>query len=153
MTAVYDKLGLKFLYPENWKLTEESDVEMPDSEAPADAKIITLETPDGATSWSVYLYAPETDSVRVLKETLSSLQETYQDLEISPHAQMLGNVEAKGVEALFYCLDFLIRAQIHTVPTEKYLVLFWSQAEDRDFDDRQIVFQAISISLLQSINK
>lgn len=143
MTAVYDKLGLKFLYPENWKLIDDS------TDSP---QVITLETPDGSTTWSVHIYPQDTDGDVVLKQTLASLQETYEDLEIAPHIQKLGDLEAKGVEALFYCLDFLIRAQIHIVRTDDYMMLFWSQAEDRDFEKQQLVFQAITISLLQSFD-
>ncbi len=142
MTAVYDKLGLKFLYPENWKLIDDS------TDSP---QVITLETPDGSTTWSVHIYPAEADGDLVLKETLDSLQQTYEDLEISPHSIQLGEWEATGVEALFYCLDFLIRAQLHLLRTRDKLLLFWTQAEDRDFDKQQIVFQAIAISLLQSL--
>ena len=143
MTAIYDKLGLKFLYPENWKLIDDS------TESP---QVITLETPDGSTTWSVHVYPPDVDGDAVLKETLDSLQHTYEDLEISPHHQQLGGAEASGVEAMFYCLDFLIRAEIHVLRTSDHLLLFWTQAEDRDFDKQEKVFQAISISLLQSLD-
>lgn len=141
MTAAYDKLGLKFLYPENWKLIDGA------TDSP---QVITLETPDGSTTWSVHVYPSETDGDAVLKDTLDTLQQTYDDLEISPHHQQFGKLEASGVEAMFYCLDFLIRAQLHIVRTSANLFLFWAQAEDRDFDNQQMVFQAIAISLLQS---
>jgi hypothetical protein len=143
MTAVYDKLGLKFLYPENWKLIDDS-IDSP--------QVITLETPDGSTTWSVHVYPAETDGDQVLRETLDSLQQTYEDLEISPHSIQLGEWEATGVEAIFYCLDFLIRAQLHLLRTSDHLLLFWTQAEDRDFEKQQIVFHAIAISLLQSLD-
>ena len=152
MTAVYDKLGLKFLYPENWKLIEDSEIgSLPTSDDVGSPKIITLETPDGGTTWSVHVYGSAVDGDSVLKETLVSLQEMYEDLEIAPFAQALGKLEGAGVEAMFYCLDFLIRAQLYWVKTEKHLLLFWAQAEDRAFEAQQIVFQALAISLLQSV--
>ena len=142
MTAVYDKLGLKFLYPENWTLIDDS------ADSP---RVITLETPDGSNTWSVHLYPTGTDGDLVLKEALDSLQQTYEDLEVAPHSQQLGELEATGVEVMFYCLDFLIRAQLHILQTPHDMVLIWAQAEDRDFDQQQIVFQAITISLLRSL--
>lgn len=153
MTAEYNKLGLKFLYPENWKLTEESDIGVADSESSDEnsGRIISLETPDGGATWAVHVYPAETDGDIVLKELLASLQETYEDLEIAQDRLELGDQEAVGVEALFYCLDFLVRAQIHTIKTSEHLLLFWSQAEDRAFDEQKIVFQAISISVLRSM--
>ncbi len=152
MTAVYDKLGLKFLYPENWKLIEDSEIgALPTSDDVGSPKIISLETPDGGTAWSVHVYGPSVDGDKVLKETLSSMQEMYEDLEIAPHTQAFGDVEGQGVEALFYCLDFLIRAQLQIVETPRFLLLFWAQAEDREFESQQLVFQALAISLLQSV--
>ena len=76
MTATYQKRGLKFLYPENWKLIDEADTELPCS--------ISLETPDGGAFWSVHLYPPEADPDQMLKETVATLQETYPDLEVLP---------------------------------------------------------------------
>jgi len=152
MTAVYDKLGLKFLYPENWKLTEDSEIgALPTSDDIGSPKIITLETPDGGTSWSVHVYGAGVDGAAVLKETLASMQEMYEDLEIAPHSQAFGEIEGTGVECMFYCLDFLIRSQLHLVQTNDYLLLFWSQAEDRAFEAQHIVFQALAVSLLQSV--
>ena len=153
MTAVYDKLGLKFLYPENWKLIEDSEIgTLPTSDDVGTPKIITLETPDGSTTWSVHVYGSAVEGDAVLKETLLSLQEMYEDLEVAPFVQPLGELEGTGVEAMFYCLDFLIRSQLYHVKTEKHLLLFWAQAEDRAFETQQIVFQALAISLLQSLN-
>ena len=68
MTAKYDKLGLEFLYPENWKLIDDVS---------GSPQVITLETPDGSTTWSVHLYPLETDIDSVLREAIDSLQQTY----------------------------------------------------------------------------
>jgi hypothetical protein len=143
MTAVYDKLGLKFLYPENWTLIDESDSQNPHA--------ITLETPDGGCSWAVHVYGVDADRDMVLKETLATLQETYEDLEVTALEDELGPCSASGVEALFYCLDFLIRAKLLVVKTRENLLLFWFQAEDREFDKQDAVFKAMAISLLQSL--
>jgi len=125
MTAVYDKLGLNFMYPENWRLIDDSDSDTP--------HVITLETPDGSCTWAVHVYPANADRDEILKSTLASLQETYEDL------------------AMFYCLDFLIRAELQIVESPKHLLLFWSQAEDRVYDEQDLVFKAISVSLLRSL--
>ncbi|MDA7884855.1 hypothetical protein N9B31_09450 [Mariniblastus sp.] len=142
MTAKYDKLGLEFLYPENWKLIDDVS---------GSPQVITLETPDGSTTWSVHLYPRETDVDLILKEAIDSLQQTYEDIEISPCENSFGDTANRGVEALFYCLDFLIRAELQIVNTEERCLMFWTQAEDRDYDKQKLVFKAIAISLLQSL--
>ena len=145
MTAVYDKLGLKFLYPENWRLIDDSDSDTP--------HVITLETPDGSCTWAVHVYPADANRDAVLKETLASLQETYEDLEVAPTTAEFGDFEGTGVEALFYCLDFLIRAELQIVESPNKLFLFWSQAEDRVFDQHDLVFKAISVSLLRALGE
>lgn len=142
MTAKYDKLGLEFLYPENWKLIDDVS---------GSPQVITLETPDGSTTWSVHLYPRETDIDSVLKEAIDSLQQTYEDIEISPCEIVDDDASESGVETLFYCLDFLIRAELKIVKTEERCLMFWTQAEDRDYDKQKLVFKAITVSLLQSL--
>ena len=142
MTAKYDKLGLEFLYPENWKLIDDVS---------GSPQVITLETPDGSTTWSVHLYPLETDIDSVLKEAIDSLQQTYEDIEFSPCESSADDASEGGVEALFYCLDFLIRAELKVVKTSGKCLMFWTQAEDRDYDKQNLVFKAITISLLQSL--
>ena len=54
---------------------------------------------------------------------------------------------------MFYCLDFLVRVRLQAVSTPQYQMIFWFQAEDRDFDKLELVFKAITLSLLQGLEK
>ena len=143
MTAAYDKLGLKFLYPETWKLTDSGDSELPQE--------IIVESPDGGAMWSVHLYPGDTDAEALLNETLQTLGETYPDLEVSTVPAKLDHAQGDATEALFYCLDFLVRVRLQVLKPDNRTVLAWYQAEDREFDKLDIVFQAITTSLLQSM--
>jgi hypothetical protein len=143
MTATYEKRGIKFLYPENWKLNDEADSELPCS--------ISLETPDGGAFWAVHLYPADSDADEILKETLAPLRETYTDLEVLPAAQDFEQFPGTAREAMFYCLDFLVQAKLQIIETTPFKILFWYQAEDRDFEKQALVFKAISTSLLNSI--
>lgn len=140
MPSNYDKLGLTFLYPENWKLLDETD---------AQPHVVTLEAPEGSATWTVHAYPGNADQAEILKETIDTLGDTYEDLEISPLEEPLGEFASTGVEAMFYCLDFLVKAKLQFFKTDTQLLLVWTQAEDRDFDKLDVVFQAISVSLLR----
>lgn len=143
MTAVYDKQGLNFMYPENWKLTDSADDSVPHE--------IIVDSPDGAAMWSVHLYPDGTHPDQLLDQTLESLRETYPDLELSELDESSIEKSIEGNEALFYCLDFLIRARLQVFQTDKYRLLAWYQAEDREFAKMEMVFQAMTTSLLQSM--
>jgi hypothetical protein len=140
MTATYQKLGLTFLYPENWKLTDETDSDLPCS--------VSLETPAGDAIWSIHIHDFDADPDEILKSTLMTLQETYPDLEASRIDSDLRQFPGTGIDALFYCLDFLVKARLQVIPTDDYQLLFWFQAEDREFDKLEPVFQAMTVSAI-----
>jgi hypothetical protein len=50
---------------------------------------------------------------------------------------------------MFYCLDFLIRVRLQAIASPLFQSVIWFQAEDREFDKLELVFKAISQSLLQ----
>lgn len=148
MPATYNKRGLKFLYPENWKLIDEADSDLPCS--------VSLEAPEGTSFWSLHLYPNSADPDQILKETVSTLQETYPDLEITPWVGDFSDADdsekfahESAVEAMFYCLDFLIRTRLQVVRTPDYQLLFWFQAEDREFDKQELIFKALATSVLR----
>ena len=143
MTAVYDKLGLNFMYPENWKLTDSADDSIPHE--------ITVDSPDGAAMWSVHVYPDGTQPDRLLEQTWETLRETYPDLELSDLEASSNEQSIDGQEALFYCLDFLIRVRLQVFEKDQRRVLAWYQAEDREFEKMDLVFQAMTTSLLQSM--
>ena len=143
MTAVYDKLGLNFMYPENWKLTDSADDSIPHE--------ITVDSPDGAAMWAVHVYPDGTQPDRLLEQTWETLRETYPDLELSDLEASSNEQSIEGQEALFYCLDFLIRVRLQVFEKDQRRVLAWYQAEDREFEKMDLVFQAMTTSLLQSM--
>lgn len=143
------------MYPENWKLLDETS---------GTPHVVTLEAPDGSSTWSVHVYDKDIDQDQIFKDTLEALQETYPDVEITPlgddeqldQLRQVPSVDSdsvQSIEAMFYCLDFLIQARLCLVATDRHWLLVWTQAEDRDFDKQKIVFAAITVSLLQTLQK
>ena len=143
MTATYEKHGLKFLYPENWKLTDGQDVELPYQ--------VEIETPSGGI-WSVNVFPKHAEMDELLADAVKGLQETYDDVEISEANPDFDDYQSKGIEAYFYCLDFMVMARIRVIETNRYKLVLLFQAESRDFDVSHDVFRAITTSLLQSID-
>ena len=142
MTAVYEKHGLRFMYPENWKLTDGQEVDLPYQ--------VTVETPAGGI-WSVNIFPEDVSTDELLEEAIAGLHETYDDVELSETTSDFEGFVTKGVEAFFYCLDFVVTAKIQVIETPKYKLVFLFQAENRDFDTQHEVFRAIATSLLQSL--
>jgi len=144
MPAQYDRNGLKFMYPENWVLSDPGDVDLP--------RIISLETPDGAI-WSIHLFSPDLDPDLIIKDTVTALEETYPDLEVSTSEHLFPDTPGTAVDTIFFCLDFLVRIKLMTLQTSQYQIMVRYQGEDRDFDKQEQVFHAVTTSMIQSLPK
>lgn len=143
MTATYQQNKLQFQYPENWTLTDAPDEPLP--------RAISLESPGGHIFWSVHLHPAGTNPDEILDEAIDTLRESYEDLELSTESPEFDQFDGKAFGALFFCLDFLIRVKLQVYRTSEYTFMLWYQCEDRDFDNQEMVFRAISTTLLQSL--
>ncbi len=140
MTATYEKNELRFLYPENWSL----------SESPADEFVeISLESPEGAI-WSVSQFERESDTGELLESCASALREQYQDFEQVQFVGEIAGHPTTGFDAHFFCLDFLVTAAARVFVVGDKTMLVFCQAESREFDRKRTVLDAITISLLNS---
>lgn len=143
MTVTYQQNSIQFQYPENWTLTDDPSEPLP--------RAISLESPGGHIMWSVHLHPADADMDEILDEAIDTLRESYEDLELSTETVEFEVSQGKAFGALFFCLDFLVRIKLQVYRTEDYTLLLWYQCEDRDFDQQEMVFRAISTTLMQSL--
>ncbi len=139
MPAVYQNLGVRFLYPENWSLQDEEPDDWP--------RTVTLQSQQ-TSFWSLYVYPAGHNARAAVTEVIDSIREVYEDLEVLPAKETIGDAETKGVDIAFFYLDLLVEAKIRTLQTPSALLLWHYQAESREFDQVEPVFQAIATSLL-----
>jgi hypothetical protein len=139
MPAVFDKLGIRFQYPENWTL--ETDA------AAADRQTISVYSPEGAF-WTVMCYPQDADPLELARTALAAMQNEYEELDSETVQEEVGDVELVGFDLNFYCLDLTNTAWIRAGSTTSNTYLVICQAEDREFEQMSAVFQAIMLSLL-----
>ena len=139
MPATYEKLGIRFQYPDNWTLDE--------GEALEGEKSVSVYSPGGAF-WSVMIHprcqAPED----LVDAALKTMKEVYDDLDAEAVEETMGDMELVGCDMNFYCLDLTNTAAVRSGRTDDAtLVIFW-QADDRELVEVEAVFRAITLSLL-----
>ena len=139
MPAVFDKLGIHFLYPDNWTLDE--------SEAIAGNRSVTVYSP-GAAFWSIVLYDAGADPRELTAEALQSLKVEYPGAEAEPASEKFGDTTLSGYDLSFFCLDLTNTALIRGFRTAQATCLIVCQAEDRELETVGPVFRAITTSLL-----
>jgi hypothetical protein len=141
MPTIFDKLGIQFLYPENWTLDEQDAIE---GEA-----AVTVYSPEGAF-WSVMLHPPQIDPKKLVLEVLAAMKEEFTDFEAEPSHETIEGVELSGYDMNFYCLDLTNTALVRGFRTADATCIVLYQAEDRDFASIEPVFRAMTISLLRA---
>jgi hypothetical protein len=143
MTARFDKHGLRFSYPENWEVHE--------SYAENQALEIWVLAPSGAF-WSLLAYeAGDLDGSELMKTALQSFDDEYEGFECEPANDILANRQLHGFDSNFFCLDLLVTNKMRTVRVDRHHWLIMSQAESREFESQEPVFDAITTSLLSDL--
>ena len=139
MPAVYDKLGIRFLYPDNWTLDEQ--------EAGQGNCSVFVHSPGGAF-WSITLHEAGTDPGELVAKTLDALKEEYAHSETEEASEQVCGQTLSGYDLSFRYVDLSNTALIRGFRTATASCLLLCQAEDRDFEELAPVFRAITTSLL-----
>ncbi len=140
MVATYDRLGVRFLYPDNWKVQEEN--------LQPRTRCVTLQSP-GSGFWMLQILQTGESPERLAAEVLRSFKEDYDEIEVAPADEEIQGTPSVGYDMQFYCLDFVVSSSVRSflLFDRVYVLLF--QAEDSEFDRIEPVFQAITVSLIQ----
>jgi len=139
MSAVYDKMGIRFEYPTNWALDERDAVEGNDA--------VSVHSPSGAF-WSVVVHSPSQPLGELLDAAVSAMREEYDELDAEPMVVNLDDRVLEGFELNFFCLELTNTAVILAARLPQATLLIFYQADDREFAEAAPVFQAITRSLV-----
>lgn len=139
MPAVFDKLGIRFLYPENWKLDE--------SEALEGNPIVSVYSP-GGSFWSVMIHPAGTPTEKLADTALKAMRQQYDELDSEAARETVAGHELVGYDMNFYCLDLTNTALVRSFSTQQGAYVVFYQADDREFAEIEPVFRAITLSLL-----
>ena len=141
MPAVFENFGVHFLYPENWSITDEEDDGWPCT--------VTVQSAETGF-WSLHVYPPQHDVQEVVQELIAVIQGEFGEVEVLPATETFGETETAGVDLAFFYLDLLVEAKIRYVHTPSGTLVWLYQAESREFEKIEPVFQAIAVSMLRT---
>jgi len=140
MTAKYDRDGVTFLYPENWSLEEHPLQGLP--------RTVSVTSPVGAY-WSATVYGDDEPLERLQEQYVETFRQEYDDVELDLTKIGVGTETLSVLDIQFHCLDFLVHSRLIARRVGKHHVLIAWQAEDRDFDELEPVFTAITFTAIQ----
>jgi hypothetical protein len=137
MPMLYQADGIRFQYPENWKMLRE----------------------EAETGWTVSVQSPETaffiltfdndmPEVGAVAETvLEALRTDYPDLEADDALESLAGQPAIGHDITFFSLDLTNTCHTRSFYSDTGTVLMMWQANDLELDHVEPVFRAMCASL------
>ncbi|HEY4759848.1 MAG TPA: hypothetical protein VIH42_04640 [Thermoguttaceae bacterium] len=142
MPSKFQRAGISFLYPDNWTVDEE--------DAPAGQLSVTVYSPRGGF-WSLAVHPGSPDPLKIANTALEAMKQEYSGIEVEEVNETLADWNLIGFDLNFFLLDFTNTAQIRSIRCDKTTYTVFCQAEDREFEQNQRVFQAMTISLLNGL--
>jgi hypothetical protein len=139
MPAHFDSLGISFQYPENWTLD--------DSDARLGRQSVTVYSPGGAF-WSVAIHPNSADPAKLAAAVVEMMRQEYQELEVHEVEESVAGFDLVGYDLAFYYLDLTNSARIRSFHFPYSTYTIHCQAEDREYELLERVFQAMTVSLL-----
>jgi len=138
MPAVFEQLGIRFEYPENWEIEEMSEGEV---------EQVVVSSPNTAF-WHLSKYPAETDLEPLFDEAMAALRSEHKGMETEPVNDEVDGRALTGFDVNFICLDLTNTCWLRGFQTEEATFLLICQAEDGEFAGVGPVFQAMLASVL-----
>ena len=141
MSKVFDKMGVRFEYPDEWQIDTKELQESSNS--------ITIYGPQDCF-WSLQINPQEVSPKEMVEQALQVMRDEYEDVEAEAFQETFDHLEVLGYDMTFYCLDLTNTAQVRAFRDEVASYVVFCQAEDRDFEEAEPVFAAITLALLSN---
>lgn len=140
MPKSLESFSIRFLYPDNWVEAERGESEGLEG--------VTLELPSGGF-FSIERIQEDQPLDELIDQIIASFQADYgeierEDLVVDRYADV-----ERAVEIRFYYLDLLVLSRLLVLHRGGRSYVVQMQAESRDFDANELVFDAIMKQLAE----
>ncbi len=137
MDSVFEGHGIRFEFPDNWILHEQSSPE---------EITLTVQSPD-TSFWSVTLLLDRPEPQRVIDSALDVFREEYTEIDIYPGNERLNELPTLACELDFVCHDLIGSVFLRAVTTPNFTLLVLYQGSDLELDTLQALLEKITASL------
>ena len=137
MDRVFEGHGIRFEYPEDWILHEQSSPE---------EITLTVQSPD-SSFWSLTLIKDRPDPRRVLDTILDTFREEYSEIDVYPSEVRLGDQPTESCELDFVCHELIGSAFLRAVAAPDFTLVVLYQGADLELDNTQPLMEKINNSL------
>lgn len=134
----FDSHGVRFRYPENWTLVDDS----------SDEKVEITVQSDGTAFWTVAAFAGGVSPEELLESAVDAYRGDYPGLDVYPSETVegpYGPVVSREVE--FVCLELIAMARVAAWRSGGQTVMTLYQAADVELESRRPLLEAMAASL------
>lgn len=134
----FDSHGVRFRYPENWTLIDDS----------SDEKVEVTVQSDGTAFWTVAVFPGDVSPDRLVESAVDAYRGDYPGLDAYPSETVegpSGPVVSREVE--FVCLELIAMARVAAYRSGDRTVMTLYQAADVELESRRPVLEAMAGSL------
>ncbi len=137
MVETYEEEGIRFRFPENWRLERE------DNEA---GWTVSLQSPETAFV-TIGLYQEMLDAEGMAETALAAMRDDYPDLEAEDRVDSLAGRPAIGYDIRFFSFDLTNTCWIRSFYCSRGTVVVMCQVNDLELEKNEPVLRAICASL------
>jgi hypothetical protein len=137
MVGTYEEEGIRFRFPENWRLERE------DNEA---GWTVSLQSPETAFV-TIGLYQDMLDAEGMAETALAAMRDDYPDLEAEDRVDSLAGRPAIGYDIRFFSFDLTNTCWIRSFYCSRGTVVVMCQVNDLEVEKNEPVLRAICASL------
>ena len=139
MPAIFRRFGFTLLYPETWAVDIDPEYDS------------ALFTSPGGAMLTISKLAEGLDPLDEVQGAIDILRREYDIVEREETSKQLAGVSLDGSILRFFYLDLVVAAQVLAFHHAGIDYVIQIQAEDREHDELQPVFDAILTSLCQGL--
>jgi hypothetical protein len=137
MAAVFDETGIRFRYPENWRLEREEN---------ETGWTVSVQSP--GTAFLMLCFRDDMPATDDMAETaLAALREDYPDLEADDCVDSIAGQPAVGHDIRFFSFDLTNTCWTRCFYSSRGTVLLMCQLNDLESDTSEPVLRAMCASL------
>lgn len=133
----YENHGIRFQFPSNWALAEQSTDE---------ETTISVQS-DGTSFWMLMLFKRRPDPEEVLETAVKAFVQDYEDVDVVSAVGSLCGLPSLGRELDFVCYDLVNSATIRVFQTGELTIMVLFQGTDHELKVTGTPLKAITASL------
>jgi hypothetical protein len=137
MDRVFEGHGIRFEYPDDWILHEQSS---------PDELTLTIHSPD-TSFWSLTLLFDRPEPRRVIDSVLDTFREEYAEIDVYPSDDRLSNQPTESYDLDFVCHELIGSAFLRALAAPEFTLLVLYQGADLELDETQPLLEKVSKSL------